>query len=180
MRLKNLAPAGSSPEASEASTTSTLAEFVIHTAYESLPDAVTSATKRIILDTIAVTIAAHGTPMADAVLKLKLDQGGTPESTLAVVGQKLPAQSAAYVHAQLSNLIDADDTFLNSGHFASSHVWTALAMAEKLGSSGHDVIAAVATGFDISARVSYSMPLFAVRSDGVTDLLPASVLAGSP
>jgi 2-methylcitrate dehydratase PrpD len=155
MRMKNLAIAGSSPEASEASTTSALAEFVIRTAYESLPEAVISATKRIILDTIAVTIAAHGTPMADAILKLKLDQGGAPESTLAVVGEKLPAQSAAYVHAQLSNLIDADDTFLNSGHFASSHVWTALAMAEKVGSVGSDVIAAIATGFDISARISY-------------------------
>jgi 2-methylcitrate dehydratase PrpD len=86
MRLKNLATAGFNPEVIGASTTSALAEFVVHTAYSSLPETVIRATKRIILDTVAVTIFAHGTPMADAVLNLKLDPRSGPNPYLHAEG----------------------------------------------------------------------------------------------
>jgi 2-methylcitrate dehydratase PrpD len=131
-----------------------------------LPQSAIEATKRIILDSIAVTIAAFDTPMATALLKLKRDQGGRPDATLAVDGTKVPAQSAAYVHAQLSNLLDADDTFLNRAHFASANVMSALAVGEMTGANGRDVIAAVAAGFDITTRIGCALEQFTTDDAG--------------
>jgi 2-methylcitrate dehydratase PrpD len=140
--------------------TCALARFITGTSYDDIPKPVIHATKRLILDEIVVAAAAFSTPIAQALLKLKTSQGGAPEATLVVSGQKLPAQSAAYVNAQLANLLDADETLLNRMHTVSASAMTGLAMAEKNGASGQDLIAATAIGFDVSARIGLSLTQF--------------------
>jgi len=142
-----------------------LVQFALGTRYADLPPEVAHATKRLILDTLAVTIGAFDTDVARSLVKLKVDQAGRPDSTLVVAGTKLPATSAAYVHAQIANLLDADDTLLNSrGHFVCSSVIAALSVAEMVGASGEDVIAAVAASYEISARVGLSLEMY-VKDD---------------
>ncbi|MDD5175958.1 MAG: MmgE/PrpD family protein [Sterolibacterium sp.] len=153
-------------------TTAQLSEMALKTTCDTLPVSVVVATKRIILDTIAVTIGAYDTPMAKALLNLKRNQGGRGEATLVVEGTKLPAASVAYVHGQLANLLDADDTLLNRGHLACASVMAALAVAEKVGASGKELIAAVATGYDIAARVGFSFRQFVTREDGTVIFAP--------
>jgi 2-methylcitrate dehydratase PrpD len=147
-------------------TTDQLVDFAYNLTYDDLPEAVVQATKRVILDAIAVTVAAYDTPMAEALLGLKRDQGGRPDATLVVDGTKVPAPSSAYVHAQLANLFDADDTLLNRAHFACSPVWAALAVAERVGASGKDIITAVAAGFDITARIGCSLQQYTTNESG--------------
>jgi 2-methylcitrate dehydratase PrpD len=146
--------------------TGELVDFIARTDYDALPESVRHATRRIILDTVAVTVGGFDTPVAKALLELKRDQGGRPDATLVVEGTKLPAPSVAYIHAQLANLLDADDTFLNRGHFALASVVAALAVGEMVGASGEEIIAAVAVGFDLNARVCLSMQLYRVSDDG--------------
>jgi len=140
--------------------TNRLVSFVLDTRYDDIPKSTIHATKRMILDEIIVTAATINTPQAKALYRLKMEQGGAAESTLAVEGMKVPAQSAAYVHAQLANLLDADETMLNRMHTVSASVMAGLAMAEKIGASGKDFIAAVATGYDITARIGLSLEQF--------------------
>ncbi|MHA3791223.1 MmgE/PrpD family protein [Sphingomonas sp. YL-JM2C] len=138
-------------------TTASLAGFVAETPFEAIPGPIVHATKRLILDEIIVAAAAIRTPMAQALLRLKHEQGGAPDSTIVVGGERLPVQSAAYVHAQIANLLDADETMLNRMHTVSASAMAGLALAEKLGASGRDLIAAVALGYDITARVGMSL-----------------------
>ena len=138
-------------------TTEDLAKLVIETRYEDLPSEVRAAAKRLILDEIVVTAATFNTPMAEALIRLKADRAGSPEATLIVDGRKVPAASAGYVHGQLSNLLDADETMHNRMHTVSSSVMAALAMAEATGASGTELIAAVATGYEITARIGKSL-----------------------
>jgi 2-methylcitrate dehydratase PrpD len=146
--------------------TAALAKFVAETRYEDLPAAVAAATKCLILDEIVVTAAASETPMARALLRLKGDQGGSPEATLIVDGRKVPAASAAYVHGQLANLLDADETMHNRMHTVSASVMAGLAVAEKTGASGRDLLAAVAAGYDVTARVGVSLCQFVPDGKG--------------
>ena len=146
--------------------TSTLARFVAETRYEAIDEAAIHATKRLILDEIVVAAAAVNTPMAKALLRLKCEQGGAPDATLVGSGEKLPAQSVAYVHAQIANLLDADETMLNRMHTVSASAMVGLALAEKLGATGQEFIAAVATGYDITARVGLSLSQYVEDGKG--------------
>jgi 2-methylcitrate dehydratase PrpD len=83
-----------------------------------------------------------------------------------VDGRKIPAANAAYIHAQLSNVLDADETLHNRSHIGSAQVATAIAIGEALGSSGRDVIAAVAAGFDVAARVGHSLMQYVPDESG--------------
>lgn len=156
----------------EPRTTRQLAEFIVGTPYERIDAAAVHATKRLILDGIIVTAAAINTPMAKALLALKTGQGGAAEATLIVDGGKVPAASAAYVHTQLANLLDADETLLNRMHTVAASTMSALAMAERLGSSGKALIAASAIGFDITARIGLSLRQYVPNSQGGLDFAP--------
>ena len=161
-----------SPAKGSIRSTSRLVDLVLGTRFESLPEDVVHATKRVILDSIAVTAGAFDTPIARTLLKLKRDVGGRPDSTLIVDGTKIPASHAVYIHAQLANLLDADETLLNRTHFASASVMSALAVGEMVGASGEEVIVAVATGFDVTARVGLAMSQYEVNDQGQVAFSP--------
>ena len=118
-----------------------------------------------------MTIGAFDTPIARALFKLKAT-GGRPDSTLMVHGCKLPASNVGFIHGQLANLLDADETLLNRGHFASASVMAALAIGETVGASGKDVIAAVAAGFDLTARIGYSLHQYETNANGQVAFAP--------
>ncbi len=160
------------PESGLTRRTMDLAGFVSGTPYDAIPASVIHATKRLILDEIIVAAAAVDTPMAKALLRMKREQGGTPEATLVVSGEKVPAQSAAYVHAQIANLLDADETMLNRMHTVSASAMAGLALAEKVGATGQEFIAAVALGYDITARVGLSLCQYVEDGKGGLDFAP--------
>ena len=142
--------------------TDTLVEFALAPSYDDLPRDVQHATKRVLLDTIGCSIAGLDTQIGRSLTKLKQRQGGVAESILFASGVRLPAPSIAFVHAQAANSMDADETLLHRSHFACSIALPALAFAEKLGSSGKDLLAASAVGFDIASRVNLALPLYDV------------------
>jgi 2-methylcitrate dehydratase PrpD len=62
-------------------------------------------------------------------------------------------------NAEIMNLLDADDTWFTSSHFAVFNVAGGLGEAQRLGCPGKDLIRSVAVGFDINARLSLAMLL---------------------
>jgi 2-methylcitrate dehydratase PrpD len=147
--------------------TAQLVDFAIEAFAKPLPEGVADASRRITLDTLACTIGAFATPQADVVLDVKRMQGGRPEATLAVFGDRLPAASISYIHAQLSNVLDADETYQGSLHLAAPIVTPAIAAAEAMGASGSELLAAVAVGFEIAARVGSSLEAYGADGDTV-------------
>jgi 2-methylcitrate dehydratase PrpD len=151
------------------SATAALCEFVVERPAGSLPDDVVHATKRIIVDTIASAIAGLSTESGRVVARLKREQGGRPDATL-FTGERVPCTSVAYVHSHLANILDADETLLNWGHFASVIVMPAIAVGEMTGATGAEVIEAVAIGFDIASRVGLTLPDYEILDDGRVEL----------
>jgi 2-methylcitrate dehydratase PrpD len=151
-----------------------LAEHVVGLPWEAVAGEVAQATKRSILDTLGVTIAASTqgegyTPLID----LLRESGGRHESTILGFGIRTPAQAAAMANGAMARALMFDDYHIHKVHPSSTTVTAALALAERMGDvSGRDYVRAVAIGNDLTCRMALSIPLSVSKGSGwlVTDV----------
>lgn len=131
------------------------ASFVAETSYAKTPPAAVEAAKKSILDTFGVILAASGTePAVRGLVELVQEGAGRPESSIFAFGGKAPAIMAAFANGAMAHCLDFDDQTPWGQHASSSIVPAAFAVAERIGGvSGEDMIAAVAAGQDIFARL---------------------------
>jgi 2-methylcitrate dehydratase PrpD len=133
----------------------TMARNIIETNYEKLPPDVVDVTKRLVMDTLAVSLCGSAETGVKELLDIFKNWGGKEESTVWVYGGKLPCISAAQMNATMVHASDYDDTHdpspLHTGVVA---VPTALAIAEMLGGvDGKKIITAIALAADFTIRM---------------------------
>lgn len=132
-----------------------LTDFVVSTTPASLPADVRTATRRFLLDTLAVMLGGSTAPGVAEVLEEVREWGGAPQSTIAVFGDRVPATHAALVNAVMAHALDFDDTFDEAGLHANVCVVPALlAAAETVGADGATVLAAHAIGLEVACRMA--------------------------
>ncbi|HTX07437.1 MAG TPA: MmgE/PrpD family protein [Solirubrobacteraceae bacterium] len=132
-----------------------LAEFAAGTRFEQLPPEVVSTLKARCLDTLGVALAARGVDAALAVSDVVRRWGGPAEATSLMTGEALPAAHAALMNGTLAHALDFDDTHLPSVvHPSAALVPVALAEAEAARVSGREFLAALASGYEVSVRLS--------------------------
>jgi 2-methylcitrate dehydratase PrpD len=109
----------------------------------------------LIASTIASAACGSGMPSAAIIRDLARAHGGTPEATIWFdPGAKLPVADVAQVNAVMSDAAASDDSDLrNIVHAGTSLVATSLAMAERTGASGQDILAAIVLGYEASGRI---------------------------
>ena len=113
--------------------TAILTEFASDTEYERLPPNVVELSKRVLLDTIGVMLAA--TTLEKAVLpiiKLVKEGGGKEESTIIGFGGKVPCWNAAFANGALSHALDYSTSDSRGVAPGGVTVPAALAMAERI------------------------------------------------
>ena len=137
--------------------TAQLAVFISDTRYEDLPEPVVRMAKRLILDTFGNAIGGFASGGAKLALAAKRELGGTPESSVFVTGHKTSCTSAAFCNAILASALEADDTCLTLGHHGQCSIMPAVAVGERVGASGRDLITAVALAYELGARVASAM-----------------------
>ncbi|SAK80099.1 MmgE/PrpD family protein [Caballeronia ptereochthonis] len=133
--------------------TQTLAEFVTETRFEHLPAAVVAESRRLLLDTIGCALGAVRTESGRIAFDYVSQLGGKPDATVIGAATRSSTVNAAYANARLANVLDADDTFPTSTHFGNATVFSALALAETQAMHGRELLAAIAVGFDLGARI---------------------------
>lgn len=120
-----------------------------------LPELALDYAAMLIASTLAS--AAFGTSIKSAAItrRLAARQGGVPQSSLWFDdGAKLPVSLAARANAVTSDAAASDDSDLrNIVHPGTPLVATSLALGEKLGSSGEEVLAAIVLGYEAQYRV---------------------------
>jgi 2-methylcitrate dehydratase PrpD len=132
----------------------TLAGFATGLTYAALPDEVQKMAKLRLLDTVGVCLASRELEYAKAMLDFTTEQGGPPEAQAYGSARRLPASWAALYNGSLAHGHDYDDTHSKSiVHIGGAVVPTALALAEKLGRGGREVLAAVVAGYEVAARI---------------------------
>lgn len=138
--------------------TTQLANFVISTPFEDLPaDALTLA-KEAILDCMGVTLAGRRTDVGEAICQFVKECGGAPDAGVVASGFLTSAPDAALANGTMAHALDYDDVCIPMlGHPTVPILPAVLALAEKLGSSGNDVIAAYIMGVEVEIRLAMAM-----------------------
>jgi 2-methylcitrate dehydratase PrpD len=134
-----------------------IAAHVARTEFTDLPSATVQATKRDLMDTLGCALGGSGAPGIPQLLKLFRRWGGTGEAGLLLVGGRLPAPQAAFIHGAMAHALDYDDTYDRgcSIHPGASILGAVLATADMIdGVSGQDLILAAALGLDVSCRIA--------------------------
>jgi 2-methylcitrate dehydratase PrpD len=134
-----------------------IAAHLARISYADLPAAVMSAVKISILDTLGCIIAGTSSADVTTIASMVLGWGGAPICTMiGSGGVKLPPISAAFVNGAAIHQHDFDDVHdAVTCHPTASTLVPALAAAEEQnGTTGRDLILAVALGSDLTCRVS--------------------------
>jgi len=135
--------------------TSILSEYIAGARYEDIPYDLREDVKIYILDSLGCSIGGLVLKPGKIILDLFEGLGGAAESTVHATGKRIPCVHAAYVNSALANTLDFDDTLIDKavGHPGATVVHPAIAVAEKVGAGGREIINAVLLGYEISVRV---------------------------
>jgi 2-methylcitrate dehydratase PrpD len=132
----------------------TVAQFAVEHPFERLPAEVVDSVRKRVLDVLGICVAASSLPTSAGARDWASGQGGTAEAHAIGVGERLPAQLAAFVNGTLAHSLDYDDTHLPSVlHPSASVVPAALAAAEAYHRTGPEVVAAIASGLEVCVRI---------------------------
>lgn len=133
----------------------TLATFLTQVSYADLPPQTIEHAAMLIASTLASAACGSGLTSAAIIRDLARECGGTPEASIWFdAGLKLPVADAAQVNAVMSDAAASDDSDLrNIVHVGTPLVATSLAMAERTGASGQEVLAAIVLGYEASGRM---------------------------
>ena len=137
--------------------TEPIAAHLARVSYVDLPATVVSAVKISILDTLGCIIAGTSSADVATIASMVVGWGGAPICTMiGSGGVKLPPISAAFVNGAAIHQHDFDDVHdAVTCHPTASTLVPALAAAEEQnGTTGRDLILAVALGSDLTCRVS--------------------------
>jgi 2-methylcitrate dehydratase PrpD len=136
-----------------------LAANVLETRFEDFDPVTVKNARNRIIDVMGCAIGGAGAPGNQALVDLVKDWGGKQEATILVHGGKAPAHNAALVNAIMCRSFDFEVMSVlvegkqYAAHHAATMVMTALALAEAEGKNGQEMITAMITGDDVTARV---------------------------
>ena len=136
--------------------TEALASFAASLRYDDLPATVVEMVKRLVLDTLGVSLAATtlgpGCREAASVMR---NRSGVPESTILCHTPKIAAPNAAFVNGALAHALNFDPIGSDVGHVGVVCLAAPLAAAESVGGvSGQTFLAACATACEVTARTT--------------------------
>jgi 2-methylcitrate dehydratase PrpD len=126
--------------------------------YQDLPAEAVHWAKVGILDTIGVTLAGSSDPCATIVAGVLASSG---PSLLLGTSRRASILDAALVNGAASHALDFDDCNNTMAGHPSAPVLTALfALADDIGASGRDFIAAYVAGFETECKISLGVNLY--------------------
>lgn len=136
----------------------TLAQFLNRARYAGLPARAVEHAKMLIASTLASAAPGSLIESARIIRGLAKERGGKPEATVWFDGAKLPVDEAARVNAMLSDAAASDDSDLrNVAHTGTTLVSTGLAIGERTGATGQDLLSAIVTGYEAAGRIGEAL-----------------------
>src|SRR5262245_6076966 len=112
----------------------------------------------LIASTLASAAPGSLIDSARIVREIAKDRGGKAEATVWFDGAKLPLDEVARVNAMLSDAAASDDSDLrNVAHTGTTLVATCLAIGERNGTTGEDMLSAIVTGYEAAGRIGEAL-----------------------
>ncbi len=137
------------------SLTDVLAEFVTSTTFEDIPDDAVTMARRSLLDWIGSAIRGGTVEPARIALTVARRNMAGDDATVLTTGERLSTLGAAFANGAASHVIELDDLHQGSTfHPAAPIIPAALAVAEREGASGRDLLRAITLGYDVAIRIA--------------------------
>lgn len=135
-----------------------LSRFLSATGYDDLPPVALKHAKMLVASTLASAAPGSHIESAEIIRMLAKEQGGQPEATVWYDGAKLPINQAARVNAVQSDAAASDDSDLrNVAHTGTTVAAIGLAIGERTGATGRELLAAMVTGYEAAGRVGEAL-----------------------
>ncbi|MBS3791100.1 MAG: MmgE/PrpD family protein [Candidatus Bipolaricaulota bacterium] len=130
-----------------------LVSFLRDLDWNDLPDEVRRKTKTCLLDALGATIAGSDSRSGEIVSDFAMETWGRGDATVIMKGRTAPI-GAALANGYMANALDIDDGGkYTRGHPGAQIIPTVLALGESQSSSGKEVLAAIAAGYETAHRV---------------------------
>lgn len=135
-----------------------LGRFIAETKLEDLSEAVRHQAKRSLLNFMGGAAGVAADPAVETAVRVLKPFSGPATATLIGRRDKMDAMCASFVNAVSSNLLDYDDTHLDTViHPTAPVAPPVLALAEQRGLSGADVLLAFTLGGEVECRLGNSV-----------------------
>lgn len=145
----------------------TLSSYIAAARHRKLPDDVMTMAKHRLLDTLAAMVSGAALEPGRIGIEFVRGQGGPKRCTVAGTRLVTTTINAALANGMTAHADETDDTHQGARfHPGCVTVPVALAMAEIHGSSGVELLRAVALGYDVGTRFNQALgPGFQLASD---------------
>jgi 2-methylcitrate dehydratase PrpD len=146
--------------------TQVLAQFASALKYDAIPERVREHCKNVLLDTLACAVAGHQGEETEQVGALAAALAQSHEATV-IGGDALSLAGATLLNGYLITAVTMCDIHRSTlTHVTPEVVPPALAIAERDGLSGRDLLVALAAGFEVTTRVGIGTDYPVMRSKG--------------
>ena len=133
--------------------TGRLARYVVTARDRALPPDVAREARHRILDTLGAIVSGARMKPGEAAIRFVRTQGGTPEASVLTTDIRTSAIDAALANGMFGHADETDDFEpVTKAHPGCAVVPAALAMAEREGRSGAELVRAVTLGYDVCCR----------------------------
>ncbi len=146
--------------------TGRLARYMVSARDLDVPAAVARAAKHRILDTLAAIVSGARLKPGQVAIDYVRQQAGIPEAAVATTDVMTSAVNAALANAMSGHADETDDFHpFTKAHPGCSVIPAALAMGEREGSSGEELLRAVILGYDLCCRFLVALRPALVRAN---------------
>src|SRR5947207_12205836 len=146
--------------------TQALAQFATALTYEDLPDNVRHHCKHLLLDALACALAGHQGEETHQVAALAAGLAQSNESSV-IGGDRLSLAGATLLNGYLVTAVTMCDIHRSTlTHVTPEVIPAALAVAERDGSSGRDLLVALAAGCEVTTRIGIGIDYPTFRAKG--------------
>ncbi len=154
-----------------------LAQFACSAKLDTLSAAARDRARWILADCIPVIAAGMQQPEMKSFVAAQLGNGADGDAWVIGTGRRTDMLNAALLNGTAGTWLELDEgNLFAKGHPGIQVVPAAIAAAQQIGASGADLLAAVAIGYEISARISRAADVrLAVHPHGTYGVIGAAI-----
>ena len=134
------------------SVTEQVARWIVEVEADEVPPLAVDRVRHLVLDSVGNQFAGMASPTGVRLIRWVEAQGGTPVCSVTAQTFRTTPALATLANAAASHALENDDIATFSSHPNSPLTAAALALGQRLGSSGRDVVAAWAIGWEVTAQ----------------------------
>ena len=135
--------------------TETIARWIVNTTYEDIPPDAIRVANESCFDLLGVILAGSVEPVGRIVQQYVADQGGVPEATVLASGLRSTQANAALANGAMGHALDYDD-FGGFGHPTVAIFPALLALGERSGATGRDLLEAYIIGCEVGMALQHA------------------------